>query len=109
MSARDLLEALQGDDPELSEQTARRESLEFAAHLLALELFESIKQTAPALANQFLRDVIGMEEVDLVKRCEEVLDRSLTLKSQFEWGASDWTSPHPAEQAPMGDSESERE
>jgi len=94
-SARSLLDALQGGADGASEQTARREALQLASELLALELAESLEASYPTLAKAYLEDALGVSHLDLVRHCNSVFDHAQNLKSTFDWGDPDWRSaPH---------------
>jgi hypothetical protein len=79
--ARDALAALQADDIPHPHSTARRHALEVSAYLLAHEVAARFDAACPAVGTAFRARVIQLDADEHERRVEELLQRSLKLRS----------------------------
>jgi hypothetical protein len=101
--ARDALAALQADDIPGPDSTARRHVLEVSAYLLAHEVAARFDAACPAVAAAFRVRVTQLDADEHERQIEELLQRSLKLRSA-DFGQPD-LRPLPAS-APSGRSRS---
>jgi hypothetical protein len=79
--ARDALAALQADDIPRPDSTARRHALEVSAYLLAHEVAARFDAACPAVGAVFRAHVTQLDADEHERRIEELLQRSLKLRS----------------------------
>jgi hypothetical protein len=95
--ARDALAALQADDIPRPDSTARRHALEVSASLLAHEVAARFDTVCPAVGTAFRARVTQLRADEHERQIEELLQRSLKLRSA-DFGRPD-LGPLPASAA----------
>lgn len=100
--ARDALTALQADGIPRPDSTARRHALEVSAYLLSHEVAARFDVACPAVGAAFRARVTQLDVDEHERRIEELLQRSLKLRST-DFGQPDLNPlqlPHRVDEAP---------